>query len=119
VALIKNPVLSDRSKHIEVKYHLVRESAEQGKIQVKQVSTGDQLGDILTKALDRVKFQEMRTRRVLGINLEVVSVCVFAYCIAFMCVGGSTTDPACRAVALRACVIAEELVLRASVFWAR
>jgi hypothetical protein len=62
VALIKNPVLSGRSKHIEVKYHLVRESAEQGKIQVKQVSTDDQLGDILTKALGRVKFQEMRAR---------------------------------------------------------
>jgi hypothetical protein len=62
VALIKNPVLSGRSKHIEVKYHLVRESAEQGKIEVKQVRTDDQLGDILTKALGRVKFQEMRSR---------------------------------------------------------
>jgi hypothetical protein len=62
VALMKNPVLSGRSKHIEVKYHLVRESAEQGKIEVKQVRTDDQLGDILTKALGRVKFQEMRSR---------------------------------------------------------
>jgi hypothetical protein len=44
-------VLSGRSKHIEVKYHLVRESAEEGKIDVKQVKTDDQLGDILTKAL--------------------------------------------------------------------
>jgi hypothetical protein len=35
VALIKNPVLSSQSKHIEVKYHLVTESAEQGKIEVK------------------------------------------------------------------------------------
>jgi hypothetical protein len=56
VALIKNPVLSGRSKHIEVKYHLVHESAEQGKIEVKQVRTDDQLGDILTKALGRLKF---------------------------------------------------------------
>jgi hypothetical protein len=62
VGLIKNPVLSGRSKHIEVKYHLVRESAEQGKIEVKQVRTDDQLGDILTKALGRLKFQEMRSR---------------------------------------------------------
>jgi hypothetical protein len=62
VALIKNPILSGRNKHIEVKYHLIRESAEQGKVEVKQVMTNDQLGDILTKALGWQKFQEMRAR---------------------------------------------------------
>jgi hypothetical protein len=62
VALIKNPVLSGRSKHIEVKYHLMRECAEQGMLEVSEVRTEDQLGDILTKALGRLKFQEMRTR---------------------------------------------------------
>jgi hypothetical protein len=41
VTLIKNLVLSSRSKHIEVKYHMVRESVEQGKIEVKEVRTGD------------------------------------------------------------------------------
>jgi hypothetical protein len=51
VALIKNPVLSSQSKHIEVKYHLVMESTEQGKIEVKEVRTDDQLSDILMKAL--------------------------------------------------------------------
>jgi hypothetical protein len=59
-ALIKNLVLSNGSKHIEVKYHLVRESVEQGKIEVKEVRTDDQLSDILTKALRRLKFQEMQ-----------------------------------------------------------
>jgi hypothetical protein len=44
IALIKNPVLSGRSEHIQVKYHLVRESAEEGKMDVKQVRTGNQLG---------------------------------------------------------------------------
>ena len=60
--MIKNPVLSGQSKHIEVKYHLVRESAEQGKIEVGEVRTDDQLADILTKALGRIKFQEMRMK---------------------------------------------------------
>jgi hypothetical protein len=54
--LIKNPMLSGRSKHIEVKYHLVRESAEKGRIDVRQVKADDQLGDILTKVLKRIKF---------------------------------------------------------------
>jgi hypothetical protein len=40
----------------------VRENAEEGKINVRQVRTDDQLSDILTKALGRVKFQEMRSR---------------------------------------------------------
>lgn len=62
IALTKNPVLSGQSKHIEVKYHLVRESAEEGLIEVEFIRTEDQLGDILTKALGRVKFQELRTR---------------------------------------------------------
>jgi hypothetical protein len=62
VALIKNPVLSGKSKHIEVKYHLVRECAEQRILEVREVRIEDQLGDILTKALGRLKFQEMRTR---------------------------------------------------------
>jgi hypothetical protein len=61
-ALIKNPMLSGWSKHIEVKYHLVRESAEKGRIDVRQVRADDQLGDILTKVLRRIKFQEMRSR---------------------------------------------------------
>jgi hypothetical protein len=60
VALVRNPVLSGRSKHIDVKYHLVHESAKQGSIQVGEVRIDDQLDDILTKALAKLKFQEMR-----------------------------------------------------------
>jgi hypothetical protein len=35
IALIKNPVLHRQSKHIEPKYHLVRELAENDRIKVK------------------------------------------------------------------------------------
>jgi hypothetical protein len=55
-ALIKNRVLSGRNKDIEVRYHLVQESADQRKVKVKQVGTNDQLGNILTKVLGRQKF---------------------------------------------------------------
>jgi hypothetical protein len=56
ISLIKNPILS--SRHIEVKYHLARESASPGLIEVEFIGTKDQLGDILTKARGRLKFQE-------------------------------------------------------------
>jgi hypothetical protein len=45
-----------------VKYHLVRESTSQGLITVEFIGTKDQLGDILTKSLDRVKFKELRNK---------------------------------------------------------
>jgi hypothetical protein len=62
IALIKNPVLHRQSKHIEVKYHLVWESIENSQIKVEFIRSEEQLGDILTKSLGRVKFLELRTK---------------------------------------------------------
>jgi hypothetical protein len=63
IDLSKNPVHHDRrSKHIEVKYHYIRECVEKGRIVLEQISTRDQLADIMTKSLGRVLFQELRDR---------------------------------------------------------
>jgi hypothetical protein len=62
IALIKNRVLHGQSKHIEVKYHLVRESADNDLIDVDFIRSEEQFGDILTKPLGRVKFHELRTK---------------------------------------------------------
>jgi hypothetical protein len=62
IALIKNSVLHGQSKHIEVKYYLVWESPENGQINVKFIRSEEQLSDILTKPLDRVKFLKIRTK---------------------------------------------------------
>jgi hypothetical protein len=62
IALIKNLVLHGQSKHIEVKYHLVRESAKNGRIKVEFIRSEEQLGDILTKPLGRLKFLELHTK---------------------------------------------------------
>jgi hypothetical protein len=60
IALSKNPVHHDRSKHIDTKYHFVRDCVEKGEVDIEHVSTGKQLADILTKALGRVRFVELR-----------------------------------------------------------
>ena len=60
IALMKNPVHHDRSKHIDVKFHFIRECCDRKLIDVEFVGTELQLGDILTKALGRVRFQELR-----------------------------------------------------------
>jgi hypothetical protein len=62
IALAKNPVLHDWSKHIDMKFHFTRECVEHGDINLERVGTGDELADILTKALGRVHFQELQER---------------------------------------------------------
>ena len=51
IALSKNPVHHDRSKHIDTRYHFLRESIEEGKVEVDYVGTEEQLTDLFTKAL--------------------------------------------------------------------
>ena len=62
LALAKNPVFHDRSKHIQIKYHFIRDCLEDGSIKANHIATTDQLADILTKSLGKAKFQEMRRR---------------------------------------------------------
>lgn len=62
ISLCKNPVHHDRSKHIDIRYHFIRDCVEEGKIKVEHVRTGEQLADILTKSLGRIKFLEMREK---------------------------------------------------------
>ena len=62
IALIKNPVLHGQSKHIQMKYHFVRESTEDGLINVEFIRSEEQLSDILTKPLGKTKFHELRSK---------------------------------------------------------
>jgi hypothetical protein len=50
-ALMNNPVFHGRSKHIDIKYHFIRQCVERGQIIVKRISTDEQKADALTKAL--------------------------------------------------------------------
>jgi hypothetical protein len=60
IALAKNPVLHDRSKHIDVKFHFLRSCVDEGKIVIEFVDTNRQLADILTKSLGRLCFSVMK-----------------------------------------------------------
>ena len=60
IALTKNPVFHGRSKHINRRYHFIRECVENNQIEVTHISSEEQKADILTKALGRIKFKEMR-----------------------------------------------------------
>lgn len=60
IDLAKNPVFHGRSKHIDIRYHFIRECIERGEIVIKHISTEFQKADALTKALVTVKFERMR-----------------------------------------------------------
>ncbi|CAA7014536.1 unnamed protein product [Microthlaspi erraticum] len=60
IALTRNPVFHGRSKHIHTRYHFIRECVENGQVEVEHVPGEKQKADILTKALGRIKFKEMR-----------------------------------------------------------
>ena len=52
MALAKNPTHDKRSKHIDIKYHWLREHTyESRKVELEHCATADMVADVLTKAL--------------------------------------------------------------------
>jgi hypothetical protein len=60
ISVARNPVLHSKTKHIEVRYHFLRDNIEKGKITLIQVPTHDHLADIFTKPLDQATFTRLR-----------------------------------------------------------
>ena len=50
VHLANTPLSALRSKHIDVRYHFIRNEVKEGRIEVRHVGTKNQRADILTKA---------------------------------------------------------------------
>jgi len=59
IYLSKNPGDFAKSKHIDTRYHFVREQVEEGTIILKKIDTKENLADVFTKALDRNQFQSI------------------------------------------------------------
>jgi hypothetical protein len=57
VANSKEPRSHKRSKHIERKYHLIRDIVERGDVEVMKISTHDNIADPLTKTLSIKVFE--------------------------------------------------------------
>jgi len=55
VKLAVNPEFQRRTKHIDVKNFFVREKVIDGSIDIRQISTEDQVADIMTKAVNRLR----------------------------------------------------------------
>ncbi|KAK1419234.1 hypothetical protein QVD17_28397 [Tagetes erecta] len=66
IALVKNPVFHGKTKHIKSRYHFIRECVANEDVSIEHVSSANQKADILTKALGKLKFKEMREK--LGVS---------------------------------------------------
>jgi hypothetical protein len=62
LALAKNPIFHEWSKHIRVRYHFIRGCLEEGSFKACYINTKDQLADLLTKPLGRIKFYKLCSR---------------------------------------------------------
>lgn len=62
IALGKNPIFHDRSKHIDTRFHFIRESISKKEVQLKYVKSQDQVADIFTKPLKFGDFARLRAR---------------------------------------------------------
>ena len=56
----RNPKFHNRTKHIDVCYHYIREKVNQNLINVKYCASNDMLADVMTKGLSKVQFEKFR-----------------------------------------------------------
>ena len=60
IAIARNPVSHARTKHIDIRYHYVREALQEGTIDLCYCPTEEMVADLLTKPLSKGKFEKLR-----------------------------------------------------------
>lgn len=61
IALAKNPVSRQRCKHIDIKYHFVRSTVNNGKVFLEYCPTDQMVADLMTKPATKVKLLTFST----------------------------------------------------------
>jgi hypothetical protein len=61
IAMTQNPQFHKRTKHVNIKWHWIRDQIQNNQITITKCSDPEQTADVLTKALPRPKFTKHRT----------------------------------------------------------
>ena len=56
IAMTKNPQFHGREKHVDIKYHYIREQVNDGTVELKYCPTNNMIADMFTKGLGRDRF---------------------------------------------------------------
>ena len=67
IDISQNPIQHSKTKHIEIRYHFIRDLVERKIVCLEYIPTERQNADIFTKPLDRSKFETLR--QVIGVIL--------------------------------------------------
>ena len=62
IKIASHRITSQRSKHLDIKYHFIREAIINGVVKLVYIPTNDQLADILTKILKPDSTRRLRSR---------------------------------------------------------
>ena len=62
VKLLKNLVFHDKSNHIEIKYHYIRDMVQRGAVKLQYVAMDEQIVDVLMNPLARVIFEYFKEK---------------------------------------------------------
>ncbi|GJW76024.1 retrovirus-related pol polyprotein from transposon TNT 1-94 [Tanacetum coccineum] len=65
IAISCNPVQHSKTKHIDIRYHFIKEHVERGTVEIYFVGTEYQLADLFTKALPKERFEYLVHRIVI------------------------------------------------------
>ena len=60
IMLAKNPIFHAKTKHIDVKYHFIRDMLEEKLLELVKVYTDDNPADLMTKGLPPERFAHCR-----------------------------------------------------------
>ena len=60
--LSKNGIKSERTKHVDIKYHFVTDEVAAGRVQLEWIPTAQQLADVLTKALGNQQHRQLSSQ---------------------------------------------------------
>jgi transposase InsO family protein len=71
IRLSENPVLHQRTKHIDIKHHYIRECVGGGHFKISHVPSADNVADIFTKPLGRTQFEHLRNHLGLVRTLDI------------------------------------------------
>lgn len=74
ICMAKNQQYHGRSKHIDIKFHFVREQVATGSIELKYCRSEDMIADILTKGLCGPQFKKLRLNMGMKPELNLAAI---------------------------------------------
>ena len=61
IAMTKNPQHHGKAKHIDIKFHYVREMVTMNKIELKYCKSDEMIADMWTKGIGKMQFAKLRS----------------------------------------------------------